>query len=476
MARTMMLHASIHWPEMSDPSLWPMAVAHAVFLYNHVPQMDSGLSPIDLFTKTRWEQRKFHDLHVWGCPVYVLDKTLSDGKKLPRWKPRSKRTIHMGSSPMHASTVPLVLNPDSGAITAVYHIVFDDWFATIAMSEPPPLDSDEWNRLFGDSVYQYVFDENDDAADTSVPTRLYPTHRDTVAQAIDASQPATPLLVESPALLPSRNDVPAVARKSARNNFSPTEPGSMEAQPVPRPLPPLRTGNPDVPRKLLAPTTTTQPSVSSTANEWTEVGAIRHRGRLRISKVTELEEPPPLRPRSPSPPRSSLRELHPRELPPREPSVPASQLNHRRETKQHVVTMRQTRSSTGSLPARQPRYGYDPTQGHGYVAVPTQTLGLYTPIVPQPKLHMVQCFEHRLIPTLFLDSGCATPAAYKASVSDPDTLTYDQAMADKEHLTKWMEAAQKEISTLESLGSWDEVDVSDAQSRIIPGTWVFRVK
>ena len=144
--------------------------------------------------------------------------------------------------------------------------------------------------------------------------------------------------------------------------------------------------------------------------------------------------------------------------------MPASQLNHRRETKQHVVTMRQTRSSTGSLPARQPRYGYDPTQGHGYVAVLTQTLGLYTPIVPQPELHMVQCFEHRLIPTLFLDSGCATPAAYKASVSDPDTLTYDQAMADKEHLTKWMEAAQKEISTLESLGSWDEVDVSDAQS------------
>jgi transposase InsO family protein len=88
MARTMMLHASIHWPEMLDPSLWPMAVAHAVFLYNHVPTLDSGVSPIDLFTKTQWEQRKFHNLHIWGCPVsYILDKTLSDGKKLPRWKP-----------------------------------------------------------------------------------------------------------------------------------------------------------------------------------------------------------------------------------------------------------------------------------------------------------------------------------------------------------------------------------------------------
>ena len=26
MAHTMMLHAAIHWPDVSDPSLWPMAV------------------------------------------------------------------------------------------------------------------------------------------------------------------------------------------------------------------------------------------------------------------------------------------------------------------------------------------------------------------------------------------------------------------------------------------------------------------
>eukprot|EP00978_Attheya_sp_CCMP212_P028855 scaffold100723_cov29-Attheya_sp.AAC.4 len=88
LARTMMLHAAIHWPNMADTSLWPMAVSHAVFLYNHVPNTVTGLSPSDLFTRTRWEQRKFHDLHVWGCPVYVLDKTLADGKKLPKWKPR----------------------------------------------------------------------------------------------------------------------------------------------------------------------------------------------------------------------------------------------------------------------------------------------------------------------------------------------------------------------------------------------------
>ncbi|KAI2491272.1 hypothetical protein MHU86_23291 [Fragilaria crotonensis] len=82
-ARTMMLHSAIHWPDVADASLWPMAVQHAVFLHNHMPNQVSGLSPVDVFTKSRWQQHKFHDLHVWGCPVYVLDKSIADGKKLP---------------------------------------------------------------------------------------------------------------------------------------------------------------------------------------------------------------------------------------------------------------------------------------------------------------------------------------------------------------------------------------------------------
>ena len=44
-ARTMMLHAAIHWPDMADPSLRPMAVQHAVFLHNHVPSPSTGLCP-----------------------------------------------------------------------------------------------------------------------------------------------------------------------------------------------------------------------------------------------------------------------------------------------------------------------------------------------------------------------------------------------------------------------------------------------
>jgi hypothetical protein len=50
-ARTMMQHSAIHWPEMAGPCPWPMAIQHAVFLYNHMPTLDSGLLPHDLFPR-----------------------------------------------------------------------------------------------------------------------------------------------------------------------------------------------------------------------------------------------------------------------------------------------------------------------------------------------------------------------------------------------------------------------------------------
>jgi hypothetical protein len=116
-ARTMLLHSAVHWPDVADAALWPLAVDHAVKLYNLMPNPETGLSPHDLFTKTRWRQSDFQNFRVWGCPVYVLDKTIADGKKLPRWKPRSARQVYVGMSTKHASTVPLCLNLDTGAIT-----------------------------------------------------------------------------------------------------------------------------------------------------------------------------------------------------------------------------------------------------------------------------------------------------------------------------------------------------------------------
>ena len=45
------------------------------------------------------------------------EKAIADGKKLPHWKPRSICCVNVGLSNKHASTVPLVLNPETGYIT-----------------------------------------------------------------------------------------------------------------------------------------------------------------------------------------------------------------------------------------------------------------------------------------------------------------------------------------------------------------------
>ena len=88
---------------------------------------------------------------------------MHDGKKLPRWKPRLQRTMNMGLSAKHASTVPLVLNLDSRYINSQFNIVFDDWFATVVASleSLPNFNSPEWSKMFGDSTFQFNFNDED---------------------------------------------------------------------------------------------------------------------------------------------------------------------------------------------------------------------------------------------------------------------------------------------------------------------------
>ena len=65
-----------------------------------------------------------------------------------------------------------------------------------------------------------------------------------------------------------------------------------------------------------------------------------------------------------------------------------------------------------------------------------------------------------------------------AKKKNPDILSYDKAMADKENLRAWLAAALKEIRQLESQGVWKtECRKSEANGKqIVPCTWVFRYK
>ena len=93
MARTILTHAALRCPEDTLSSdLWPMAMGYAVWVYNRTPDMQSGLSAIEIWSRSRFEpvSETLRNCHVWGCPAYVLEPKLQKpGVKIPKWAPMS---------------------------------------------------------------------------------------------------------------------------------------------------------------------------------------------------------------------------------------------------------------------------------------------------------------------------------------------------------------------------------------------------
>ena len=105
MARNMLMHAAIICPEDTlSTDLWPMEMDYSVWVYNRTPDMQSGLSAIEIWSRSRFEpvSEILSNCHVWGCPTYVLEPKLQKpGVKTPKWAPRSRRGFNMGFSKMH---------------------------------------------------------------------------------------------------------------------------------------------------------------------------------------------------------------------------------------------------------------------------------------------------------------------------------------------------------------------------------------
>ena len=99
------------------------------------------------------------NVHTWGCPVYVLAPKLKDGQKIPKWEPRSRRGQYVGNSPLHASTVGLVRNLQTGTITPQFHLVFDDYFETVHSHEDQ--EPEVWGELLHLNRFQAELDEDD---------------------------------------------------------------------------------------------------------------------------------------------------------------------------------------------------------------------------------------------------------------------------------------------------------------------------
>ena len=108
------MHAALRYPEDTlSTDLWPTAMDYAVWVYNRTPDMQSGLSAIEIWSSSSFEpvSETLRNCHVWGCPTYFLEPKLQKpGLKIPKWASRSRRGFNMGFSKMHSTQVGLVIN------------------------------------------------------------------------------------------------------------------------------------------------------------------------------------------------------------------------------------------------------------------------------------------------------------------------------------------------------------------------------
>ena len=93
----------------------------------------------------------------------------------------------------------LFLNPSTGAITPQFHVVFNEWFGSIAVSPDdwPDFNSDAWTKMFGNSCFQFLSDDDDDepsieTSDTDASC-LFASYRQTISDALATTTPPTPL-------------------------------------------------------------------------------------------------------------------------------------------------------------------------------------------------------------------------------------------------------------------------------------------
>jgi hypothetical protein len=414
LARTMMLHAAIRWPDVADPSLWPMAVDYGAYLYNHLPTLGAGIAPLELLTRTIRPRHYLQHMHVWGCPVYVLDPTLQDGRKIPRWKPRSRRSIFVGISPIHAHTVPLVMSCSTLAITPQFHVIFDDWFTTTTSQDESDDAPEWWGDLLDSNRFRYAFDEPltfDEAKWIQTQESTFQRYAEQREQ-VDHTQ----LLP----LTPFNDTIQSSDQSKSATTTSPSDPTTTSPGPNNEPT----RVDTDIEALADLEEDLNRPSLTTT----------------NIDSNNNVSSPEAI-------------------LPDTEVSVPMQALRRSQRT-------------------RRPPQRYASDEGYGFLTPCTflqLTCNKITNLQSQRERDIAYQdllrfdFDSNALDDV--DPMCLVSNVNK----DTDTLRYHEAMLDKD-AEGFKKAMVDEIKSLQSFEVWDLIERKLVTTKILPSTWTFRKK
>ena len=123
-----------------------MATSYATYVYNSRPNYEEIMTD-DIFTGNILPRHKPKDIHMWGCPIYVIDNMLQQGHKLPKWQPRYRRGIFVTLSTNLSCDVNMILNPDTGHIYPQFHVIFEYSFIIVLSISPEEEHTSFWNEF-----------------------------------------------------------------------------------------------------------------------------------------------------------------------------------------------------------------------------------------------------------------------------------------------------------------------------------------
>ena len=176
----------------------------------------------------------------------------------------------MSISPVHATNVPLVLDPSTGSITPKFHVIYDDHFATVTATEEalPDFNSDAWYKMFGDSNLQYHVDDSDNVPHVQPPSNQNASQARTWAS--DLKYPSVPLESNPPTGISTSLDSPTLQHTVPL----PENPSAQapKTPPLSEPMSPVLAPNEDLtPQQfedpIVTPTTLIDESEDITVNE-----------------------------------------------------------------------------------------------------------------------------------------------------------------------------------------------------------------
>jgi len=107
--RTVLLHMQQRWPDAISENLWPYASALCMEIRKWTPRSVDGKIPYHLFCRMELEKPFLKHLHTFGCPAFVLDKTLLNLSKPNKLMNQSRMGIYLWISPYHACSVHMII-------------------------------------------------------------------------------------------------------------------------------------------------------------------------------------------------------------------------------------------------------------------------------------------------------------------------------------------------------------------------------